>query len=78
MLEVAVLGEAILHTTSVFLTSPAVIVRGTIQRKGQGISLLLEKAKYLILADYLEEPEQPTIQPPAERTYTGTKQYAAV
>ncbi len=54
-------GEALEKYIRVFLLSPAVIVRGKIQRRGVGASLSIEKAKPLLLNDYLDKPH--TLQP---------------
>ncbi len=43
-------GEA-LALTPVFLLSPAIIVRGILQRKGQGVSLKVERAKALRMSE---------------------------
>jgi error-prone DNA polymerase len=74
MLQSTVLGDAIWETTTVFLTSPAVLVRGVMERRGNGSSLMLEKAKPLRFQDYAPEEDAELIAPPpATRTYTGTK-----
>jgi error-prone DNA polymerase len=76
MLQTSVFGDAIWETTTVFLTSPAVIVRGKIERRGRGSSLMLEKAMPLRFQDFAEEDGEPIAVPPAQRTYTGTKIHA--
>ncbi|HSV72491.1 MAG TPA: DNA polymerase III subunit alpha, partial [Chthonomonadales bacterium] len=50
-LQATIAGPAIDACTAVFLTSPAVLVRGRIVRKGQGVSLQVERAKPLRMAD---------------------------
>ena len=73
MLQVSVLGDAIWETTTVFLTSPAVLVEGTIERRGKGSSLMLEKAQPLRMQDFARQGPTLIASPPATRTYTGTK-----
>ena len=50
-LQATCVNEALDQYAAVFLLSPAVVVRGILQRKGVGASLLVEKAKPLP-ADY--------------------------
>jgi error-prone DNA polymerase len=49
-LQATCFGETIDRYTTVFLLSLAVIVRGTIEKRGLGASLMVEKAKPLILS----------------------------
>ena len=49
-LQATCFGETIDRYTTVFLLSLAVIVRGTIEKRGVGSSLMVEKAKPLILS----------------------------
>ena len=49
-LQATCFGETIDKYTTVFLLSLAVIVRGTIEKRGVGSSLMVEKAKPLILS----------------------------
>jgi error-prone DNA polymerase len=56
--QIACMGEALERYIRVFLLSPAVIVRGKVQRRGVGASLMVEKAKPLLLNDYLEKPRE--------------------
>jgi len=73
MIQAVALGDAIWETTSTFLTSPAVAVRGVIERKGTGVMLKIEKAKLLRLQDYRDPDEGLHVMPPVVRTYPGTK-----
>ncbi len=74
MLQAVALKEVIWETTSTFLTSPAVFVRGIIERKGRAVMLHIEKAKPLRFQDFLPNERRDLIAaPPADRTYTGTK-----
>jgi error-prone DNA polymerase len=51
LLHATIAGEAIDTCTSIFLTSPAVIVRGLVKRQGRGAQLLVEKVKPLRMAE---------------------------
>ncbi len=73
MLQISVFGEAIWETTTVFLTSPAVLVEGVIERRGSGASLMVEKAQPLRMQDFASQGPTLIAAPPATRTYTGTK-----
>jgi hypothetical protein len=55
-LQATCVKDALEQFASVFLLSPAVVVRGIIQRKGTGASLLVEKAKTLRLAEFSAPP----------------------
>jgi error-prone DNA polymerase len=50
-LQATCFGEVIDKYTTVFLLSLAVIVRGTIERRGNGAALMVEKAKPLMLSE---------------------------
>lgn len=54
-LQATCVGEALAAYTPVFLLSPMVIVRGTIERKGAGAFIMVEKAKPLRMQDYRSE-----------------------
>jgi error-prone DNA polymerase len=73
MIQAVALGEVIWQTTSTFLTSPAVVVRGTIERRGRGVMLKLEQAKLLRMQDYCSPGDDLHVAPPTTRTYPGTK-----
>jgi len=73
MIQAVALGEVIWETTSTFLTSAAVVVRGTIERKGSGAMLRIEKAKPLIMQRYAETDTAQPIIVRDTRTYPGTK-----
>ncbi len=73
MLQAVALGEVIWETTSIFLTSAAVLARGVIERKGRGVMLRLEKARPLRLTDFISQGEELRVAPPSARTYPGTK-----
>ncbi len=73
MIQAVALGEVIWETTSTFLTSAAVVVRGTIERKGSGVMLRIEKAKPLIMQRYAETATTQPIVVRTTRTYPGTK-----
>lgn len=47
MLQAICVGEPLQEHTGLFLTAPAVIVRGTIEHRGRGTSLHIERAKAL-------------------------------
>ena len=55
-LQATCVNAALDQYAAVFLLSPAVIVRGILQRKGVGASLLVEKAKALRLAEFTSAP----------------------
>ena len=73
MMQVTVLGEAIWETTTVFLTSPAVVVEGIIERRGSGAGLRLEKARPLRMQEFAQQSGPLIATPPTIRTYPGTK-----
>lgn len=56
LLPVTVIGEALDPCTPVFLTAPAVIVEGIVEKRGRGTSLKAERACPLTLHDALSEP----------------------
>jgi hypothetical protein len=60
VIQSACFGEALERYIRVFLLSPAVIVRGRIQRRGTGASLTVEKAKPLLLNDILAKSDAAT------------------
>ncbi len=55
-LQASCSNEALDRYASVFLLSPAVVVRGILQRKGVGANLFVEKAKPLRLAEFATPP----------------------
>lgn len=63
LLQIVCFGAEIATLTSVFLTAPAILVRGVIERKGRSVSLRAEKAKLLRMEDLAERlptlPEDP-------------------
>ena len=73
MLQAVALGDVLWQVTSTFLSSPAVIVRGVIERKGRGIMLRIEKAKLLRFQDFCPLGDVLHVTPPVTRTYPGTK-----
>ncbi len=82
------LDEAITNYTPVFLSSMIVMVQGTIQRRGSGATLIVEKAKPLKMQQFidgrLQQAGKRTTEgelcatPPPIRTYPGTKLTAGV
>ena len=73
MIQAVALGEALWQVTSTFLSSPAVVVRGVIERKDRGVMLKIEQAMLLRFQDYCAPGEDRYIAPPVTRTYPGTK-----
>ncbi len=71
LLQLICIGEALQNHTGLFLTAPAIVVRGVIERKGAGASLKVEQARPLCLRDYLDSKD---LQPSSvsEITYAGT------
>jgi error-prone DNA polymerase len=72
------LDDAITNYTPVFLSSLVVMVQGTIQRKGSGATLIVEKAKPLRMQQFLNSREDAARRliataPPPSRTYVGTQ-----
>ena len=65
LLQVVCFGAEIATLTPVFLTAPAVLVRGVIGRKGRSVSLRVEKAKLLRMEDIAERlptlPDEPSV-----------------
>lgn len=57
LLQTTVAGEAIAECTGTFVSSPVVLVRGTIQKRGQGVVLLAERAKPLIMSQFARQAE---------------------
>jgi error-prone DNA polymerase len=51
LLAVTVVGEAIGNCTATFLTSPAVLAEGVVERRGCGASLRIEKVANLVLQE---------------------------
>lgn len=49
LLPVTVVGEAIVNCTATFLTSPAVLAEGIVERRGRGASLRIEKVANLTI-----------------------------
>jgi error-prone DNA polymerase len=58
LLPVTVAGAAIASCTAGFLTSPAVVVEGILQRRGRGANLLVERVAPLRLRDMTALPLQ--------------------
>jgi error-prone DNA polymerase len=58
LLQVTVAGAAIPTCTAGFLTSPAVVVEGLLQRRGRGAVLLAERVAPLVLRDATALPLQ--------------------
>lgn len=55
VIQLVCFGEAIQKYTGLFLTAPALIVRGVIERRGRGVMLQVEKARSLRLADFVAD-----------------------
>jgi error-prone DNA polymerase len=55
LLPVTVAGEAIDRCTATFLTAPAVLVEGIVEKRGRGTALLVERAAPLALRDATEK-----------------------
>ena len=55
-IHATVVKEALDQFALVFLLSPAIIIRGILQRKGVGAGILVEKAKPLRLAEFTAPP----------------------
>lgn len=74
LLQAICVGEAIDTCTPTFLTSAAVVVRGTIERKGTGVILRIRKARPLRLQDFVQPADGCGLAaaPPPARTYPGT------
>ena len=53
LLQSICFGEALQEYTGVFLTAPAILVRGVIEHKGRGTSLRIEKAKPLRMNEFV-------------------------
>src|ERR1019366_2786009 len=64
LIQIICVGEAITNLTSTFLTAPAVLVRGKIERRGNTVSLLAENARLLRIQDFLEDSVQDSVQDP--------------
>jgi error-prone DNA polymerase len=74
LLQTVSVEEAIDTCTPVFLLSPAVVVEGTIERRGTGASLKVATARPLRMQDFVSESGLTLpIAPPPVRTYTGTR-----
>lgn len=76
------LDEAITNYTPVFLSSLVVMVQGTIERKGSGATLIVEKAKPLRMQQFANSGEtgdrrRAPATPPPSRTYVGTQLVSA-
>jgi len=70
LLPVTVAGEAIAACTATFLTSPAVAVEGVVERRGNGVSLKVERVVPLTLRDA-------AVMPSAKASIRGTADAAA-
>ncbi len=71
LLQTTCAGAAIENCTEVFVTSPAVVARGTIQRRGTGVTFVVERAKPLVMADFVRSADElhhaQPVEPPAMR-----------
>ncbi|MCW3097484.1 MAG: dnaE2 [Chthonomonadaceae bacterium] len=66
LLQVVCFGAEIATLTPVFLTAPAILVRGVLGRKGRAVSLRVEKAKLLRMEDLAERLPTLPNEPPTE------------
>jgi error-prone DNA polymerase len=58
LLQATCAGEAIESCTGVLVTSPAVVARGVVQRRGAGVTFVVERAKPLVLADFVRDADE--------------------
>ncbi len=62
LLPVTVVGDAIERCTATFLTSPAVIVDGIVEKRGRGTSLRVERVAPLLLRDATRDQQLSTMR----------------
>ena len=62
LLQAICIGEPLKHFTGLFLTEPAVVVRGRIEHKGKGTMLRIEQAKALSMSELAAQLPGITIQ----------------
>lgn len=81
LLPVTVVGEAIDRCTATFLTSPAVLAEGVVEKRGRGTSLRVESVAPLILGDPLDDTDANAVRPDrasAAQAATGRRRASAL